>query len=144
MIDYSTYCQIRSLYEQRQLSVRQISRRLKLNKKTIRKWLTQEFVQPQRPQRTSKLDPYKERIKSWVEQDDLSAQQVLQRLAEQGFTGRYTIVRAYVRLVRPKPVKAYLTLQFAPGECMQVDWGSWGHIPIGSTRRQLSFFAFPT
>lgn len=141
MIDYPTYCQIRSLYEQSQLSVRQISRRLKLNKKTVRKWLAQEFVQPKRPQRASKLDPYKERIKSWVAQNDLSAQQVFQRLQEQGFTGRYTIVGAYVRLVRPKPLKAYLTLRFDPGECMQVDWGSWGHIPIGSARRQLSFFA---
>ncbi|MGY8800305.1 MAG: IS21 family transposase [Longimicrobiales bacterium] len=141
MIDYGVYCQIRSLHEQQKLSVRQISRRLKLDKKTVRKWLVQPFVAPKRPGRASKLDPYKERIKSWVEQDDLSAQQVLQRLESQGFTGRYSIVRDYVRLVRPKPLKAYLTLRFAPGECMQVDWGSWGHIPVGSTRRQLSFFA---
>jgi len=129
MIDYATYCQLRSMYQQQRLSVRQISRRLRLNKKTVRKWLTQEYVQSKRPGRSSKLDPYKERIKSWVEQDDLSAQQVLQRLRDQGFQGRYTIVREYVRLARPRPIKAYLTLQFAPGECMQVDWGSWGHIP---------------
>ena len=141
MIDYVTYSQIRSLHGPGGLSVRQISRRLKLDKKTIRKWLTQEFSAPKRPGRTSKLDSYKERIKAWVERDDLSARQVFQRLEEQGFQGRYTIVAAYVRLVRPKAVKAYLTLQFAPAECMQVDWGSWGHIPIGSTRRQLSFFA---
>jgi hypothetical protein len=45
-----------------------------------------------------------------------------------------------VRRVRPKPVKAFLSLHFCPGECLQVDWGSWGFIPIGSTRRRLSFF----
>ena len=141
MIDYATYCQIRSLYREKQLSVRQISRRLKLSKKTVRKWLTQEFHKPERPGRTSKLDPHKEQIKSWLEQDDLTARQVWQRLQGQGFEGRYTIVKDYVRLVRPKPPGAFLTLQFAPGECMQVDWGSWGCIDIGSTRRQLSFFA---
>lgn len=141
MIDYATYCQIRSLYREKKLSVRQICRRLKLDKKTVKKWISQEFAQPQRPGRTSKLDSYKEQIKSWLEQDDLTGQQVLQRLQAQGFEGRYTIVREYVKRVRPKPAQVYLTLQFAPGECMQVDWGSWGHIDVGSTRRQLSFFA---
>jgi transposase len=141
MIDYATYCQIRSLYREKKFTVRQISRRLKLSKKTVRKWIGQEWVIPERPARTSKLDPHKEQIKSWLEQDDLSAQQVWQRLQGQGFAGRYTIVKDYVRLVRPKPPGVFLTLQFAPGECMQVDWGSWGCIDIGSTRRQLSFFA---
>lgn len=141
MIGYATYCQIRSLYQENKLSVRQICRRLKLDKKTVRKWITQDFIKPERPERTSKLDSYKDRIKSWLEQDGLSAQQVLQRLQAEGFDGRYTIVREYVNLVRPKSPRVFLTLQFAPGECMQVDWGSWGHIDIGSTRRQLSFFA---
>lgn len=141
MIDYATYCQIRSLAREQKLGVRQICRRLKLDKKTVKKWLVQEFTQPTRPGRTSQLDPYKEQIKSWLAQDDFSAQQVLQRLQAQGFQGHYTIVRGYVNLVRPKPPHVYLTLQFAPGECMQVDWGSWGRIDIGSTRRPLSFFA---
>jgi hypothetical protein len=34
----------------------------------------------------------------------------------------------------------YLTLSFAPGECAQVDGGSWNVIPVGNTRRRLSFF----
>jgi len=141
MINYATHCQIRFLYRDKQLSVRQIARRLKLDKKTVLKWIRQEFAKSPRPSRASKLDPFKDQIKSWLAQEDYSAQQVWQRLQAQGFTGRYSIVRDYVRLVRPKPPQAYLTLQFAPGECLQVDWGSWGHIEIGSTRRPLSFFA---
>jgi hypothetical protein len=35
---------------------------------------------------------------------------------------------------------AYLKLEFAPGECAQVDWGSFGSLTVGSTRRRLSFF----
>jgi hypothetical protein len=31
-------------------------------------------------------------------------------------------------------------LDFAAGECAQVDWGQSGSIPVGSTRRRLSFF----
>jgi transposase len=112
-----------------------------LDKKTVRYWLKHAYHPGTRPGRGSKLDPHKGRIKSWLENHDLSAQQVLQRLHADGVQVGYTIVREYVRLVRPKPVKAFLSLQFAPGECMQVDWGSWGTITVGGTRRRLSFFA---
>ncbi len=33
-----------------------------------------------------------------------------------------------------------MTLAFAPGECAQVDWGSYGSVAVGNTRRRLSFF----
>src|SRR5919204_217790 len=62
------------------------------------------------------------------------------RLREQGFTGGYSIVKAYVRTVRPKRQPAFLKLAFAPGECAQVDWGSFGSVPVGQTQRRLSFF----
>ena len=41
---------------------------------------------------------------------------------------------------RPAPTPAFLTLQFAPGECAQVDWGQAGVVSVGSPRRRLSFF----
>jgi transposase len=45
-----------------------------------------------------------------------------------------------VRQVRPPRTPAFLTLSFAPGECAQVDWGSWGTVAVGETRRRLSLF----
>jgi transposase len=45
-----------------------------------------------------------------------------------------------VRTVRPKRQPAFLTLAFAPGECAQVDWGSFGSVPVGQTHRRLSVF----
>jgi transposase len=140
VIDYAIYCQIRSLRQEQKLRVGQIAHQLQLDKKTVRYWLKHDYNQPRRPQRGSKLDPHKARIKGWLETHDLSAQQVFQRLQADGVQVGYTIVRAYVRLVRPRPVKAFLSLHFAPGECLQVDWGSWGTIAIGSTHRRLSFF----
>ncbi len=140
MIDYTTYCQIRSLRQEQKLRVGQIAHRLQLDKKTVRYGLQHDYHPPRRPQRTSKLDPYKPRIKAWLETYDWTAQQVRQRLQAEGLSAGYTIVREYVQLVRPKPVKAFLSLHFCPGECLQVDWGSWGTIPVGSTRRRLSFF----
>jgi hypothetical protein len=37
-------------------------------------------------------------------------------------------------------VEPFLKLSFAPGECAQVDWGSYGSVNVGSTSRKLSFF----
>jgi len=140
MIDYLIYCQIRSLHQEQQLTAGQIARQLQLDKKTVRYWLRHAYRQPKRPGRSSKLDPHKPHIKAWLEEHDYTAQQILQKLRAQNVQVGYTIVREYVRSVRPKPVRAFLTLSFCPGECLQVDWGSCGFIQIGSTRRRLSFF----
>ena len=140
MIDYLTYCQIRSLHQDEKLTAGQIARKLQLDKKTVRHWLRHPYHEHKRPNRSSKIEPYKPRIQAWLQQHDYTAQQMLQKLRAEGVQVGYTIVREYVVSIRPSPVQAYLTLNFCPGECMQVDWGSWGFIPIGSTRRRLSFF----
>jgi transposase len=75
-----------------------------------------------------------------LEKYPYSAAQVLQRLREQGFEGGYSIVKAYVHTIRPQRQPAFLKLAFAPGECAQVDWGSFGSVPVGQTSRRLSFF----
>jgi transposase len=61
-------------------------------------------------------------------------------LKEGGYAGGYSILKAYVQHVRPTAAPAFLTLHFAPGQSAQVDWGSAGVLPVGHTRRQLSFF----
>jgi transposase len=141
MIDYQTYCQIRHLLTEKKLGLRQIARELKLGLNTVRKWARRESFKPAAiPQRPSKLDPFKGDIVRLLEQHAYSAQQILQQLKERGFQGRYTIIKDFVRQVRPKPRPAFLTLHFAPGECAQVDWGCAGSVPVGSTQRRLSFF----
>jgi len=141
MIDYQIYCQIRHLFLEEHLGLRQIARQLKLGLNTVRKWAHREsFKRAALPPRASKLDPFKGEIVRLLQQHDYSAQQILQRVQEQGYAGRYTILRAFVRQVRPKPRPAFLTLHFEPGQCAQVDWGFAGWVPVGSTRRRLSFF----
>ena len=140
MIDYALYCQIRSLREVEKLQVSQIASQLQLDKKTVRYWLAHDFHQAQRPNRASKLDPYKPRIKAWLAQHEFTAQQILQKLRADGLNVGYSIVRDYVKEVRPRSPKAFLSLNFSPGEAMQVDWGSWGTISVGGTHRRLSFF----
>ena len=141
MIDYQTYCQIRQLFTEKKLSFRQIARELKLHWQTIRKWAKREsFQKALAPKRPSKLDSFKGEIVRLLERFDYSAQQIFQQIKEGGYTGRYSIVKKFVRQVRPSSKPAFLTLHFQPGECAQVDWGCAGSVPVGSTRRRLSFF----
>lgn len=141
MIDYPTFCQIKDLHQRQGLNVEQIAQALKLHRHTVTKWLAEPHYRAARqPARSSKLDPYKGDIVRWLDAHPLSAVQVFQRLGEQGYTGGYGIVKAYVRKIRPRRKPAFLKLAFAPGECAQVDWGSYGSLAVGSTRRRLSFF----
>ena len=42
MIDYQTYCQIRHLFTEKKLGLRQIARELKLGLNTVRTWAQRE------------------------------------------------------------------------------------------------------
>jgi len=141
MIDYETYCKIKDHHDRQQLTIAQTARALDLDADTVAKWVgCAQFHARQSPPRSSRLDPFKARIVRLLESHPYSAQQIFQRLREEGFAGGYGIVNMYVRKVRPVRRPAFLKLSFAPGECAQVDWGEYGSIGVGSTRRRLSFF----
>ncbi len=142
MIDYETYCKIRNLCDVDGLSIRKISLELGLSFRTVAKWAAAKSYHPRRNgARDSKLDPYKAEIVRMLERHAYSGQQVFQRLRDAGYSGGRTILNEYIAKVRPRPKTAHLTLNFAPGECAQVDWGEFGSVPVGRTRRRLSFFA---
>ncbi len=129
------------MYKEEGLKAGQIATKLELDSRTVRKWMKRDTFQLRLPGlRPSKLDPYKDEIIGMLERHPYSAKQIFQKITDQGFDGGYTIVKDYVRKIRPKHKKPYLKLAFAPGECAQVDWGSYKSVAVGSTRRRLSFF----
>jgi transposase len=141
VIDYHTFHQIHHLHKVEHLNQAQIAAELQLDEGTGSKWLQSEPYRPcQMPKRPSKLDPFKGTILRMLERHPYSSAQRLPRLKEQGYAGSYSILKAFVHHVRPAPTPAFLTLQFAPGECAQADWGQAGVVSGGSTRRRLSFF----
>jgi transposase len=141
MIDYETFCKIKQYHNQEHLRITQIARALGLHPRTVAHWLsTPHYQRRQSAPRASKLDPFKPQIVRLLETHPYSARQIFQRLQEEGFHGGYSIVKDYVHKVRPTRRPAFLTLAFAPGEAAQVDWGEYGTVPVGSTRRKLSFF----
>ncbi len=139
MIDYATWCAIRDGVAQH-LSAGQLAEFLELDIKTVRHWIGRAYVPRTKTPRPSKLDPFKGQIVGWLDAHPLSSQQVFQRLRDAGYTGGLSIVKDYVHTIRPRRREAFLTLAFAPGEAAQVDWGEYGTIAVGTTRRRLSFF----
>lgn len=141
MIDYETYVRIRNYFTRDYLKYSQIANELGLDQRTVAIWANEKKYRARKTTpRKSKLDPFKNNIIQMLEKHPYTARQIYQRIKEDGFEGRITIVEDYVRKIRPPKIKAYLKLAFAPGECAQVDWGSYGTVRVGSTTRRLSFF----
>jgi len=141
MITYETFARIIYLSDQKGLTPAQIAREIGHGERTVRKWLRDRQYHPRKPVvRKSKLDPFKDSVVRMLEAHPYTARQIFQRLGEEGYDGCYSVVKRFVKKIRPRREKAYLSLAFAPGECAQVDWGSFGSIGVGETRRRLSFF----
>lgn len=115
---------------------------LRLDKKTVAKYLADPAPQRKKVVRKSLLDPFRAEIGELLSRDSqASAAVILQRLQTKGFTGRITIVRSYLATIRPKYRRAYIRFETAPAEQCQIDWGSFGTIDYGNTARKLSCLA---
>jgi transposase len=91
---------------------------------------------------TSILDPYMDFVRLTLEQHPrLRATRLLQMIQARGYCGSVWPLRRFVRRIRPvSSHEAFFRLSTLPGEQGQVDWGSFGSIIIGNTRRSLSCF----
>ena len=131
MISYSVFCQLRELADHKHLTVAQIADELKMDPRTVALWVARPtYQQRQGVKLPSKLDPFKGPIVAMLERHPYTAQQVLQEIKPKGYRGAYSILKAFIRLVRPVHKPAFLMLEFAAGECAQVDWGSYGSITV--------------
>ena len=88
------------------------------------------------------LDPYRDFVRATLEQHPrLRATRLLQMIQSRGYAGSVWPLRRFVRAVRPGGAhEAFFRLSMLAGEQGQVDWGSFGSIAIGNTRRWLSCF----
>jgi transposase len=117
MIDYETYCRILDALQRQRLNYTQAAQALGLHRQTVAAWGQRaQYRARVQPRRRSKLDAFKKQVVAWLEADPYSAMQIVQRLRECGYQGGITIVRDFVRQVRPPAREAFLTLSFAPGE----------------------------
>lgn len=142
MLDMEEFLVLRDLFNQG-WSISEIARETGHSRVTVRKYLhSQVPPKPEkRSKRPSKLDDYKEYIDQRLQDYPLTAARIYREIQEQGFTGKYTIVKDYVREARPKVgVPAVYRYETKPGVQAQVDWAECGYIDIDGSRRKLYCF----
>ena len=143
-MNVALWAEIRRLAEIEHLSGRRIARRLHCARHTVATAL--ELPQPPATvasQRASVLDPYLEQIQSLLSKyPDLSAVRIREEIARgpQGYTGSASLLRRYLRQIRPAGGRVYQEVHYDPAQAMQVDWGECGTVQVGNTRRKVSVF----
>ena len=108
----SQWAEIRRLAEVEGLSQRQIAERLHCCWRTVKKALAMEQPpnETSRPRRGSILDPYKPKIDALIAKYPvLSAARVLEEIRKgaDGYTGQISVVRGYLRQIRPARGRIY-------------------------------------
>jgi len=137
------WAEIKRLHQVEQCSISEISRRVRMDRKTVRKALQAEQlpVRQMRQNLPSKLDAYKsyilDRLKTYPQ---LPATVLYEEITRNGYTGKLRILWQYVASIRQKKREAFLRIETLPGEYAQVDWAHCGTVQIGSAARVLSCF----
>ena len=157
MLDVALLSVIRRWHLREGVSIREIARRTKLSRNTIRKHLANGELEPKYPKRKSpsKLDAYAEVLASWLERESTRGRKQRQNLKQLyadlvalGYRGSYDRVAAFARAWRAHRQEVartnrgpYVPLVFAPGEAFQFDWSEdWA--VIGGEHQKLAVAQF--
>lgn len=131
-----TIRKIRQAHFREGKGIREISRDLNLSRNTVRN-IIRSGITDQKYERTAqphpKLGTFIERLSEMLQKDSdkparhrRSAQLLFEQLQREGYEGGYDAVRRYVgikkRAIGTGLVKAYVPLEYAPGDAFQFDW----------------------
>lgn len=73
--------------------------------------------------RPSKLDPYRAKIQYLVDEEHLSGVRILEKIKDLGYKGGYSILKDYIRIIRPKRSRGPTApIEHPPGHEAQMDW----------------------
>ena len=103
MLKMEDFFLIRDLHHQG-LTISQIARETGFNRRTVRRHLAADVppMPQKRARRPSKLDDYREYIRDRIADHPLSAARIHREIRDMGFDGKYTIVKDYIRAIRPR------------------------------------------
>ena len=128
-------------------SIQDIAITLGLARNTVRKYLRHPELSSMphpRPNRRSKLDPFKEQIKQWMNEDHCyNCEAMLPRLLALGYTGSLSVLKAFVHPLRPPAGGHYPVVRYEtePGKQVQFDWGEFTYEQEGVPRKLYGFTA---
>ena len=113
-----------------------------VDRKTARKYiLTTSPPRYERAGRGSKLDPFKDYIRSELEKNPYSAPKMMRKIREKGYAGGISILKDFMLPIKDASrVVAEIRFETEPGEQSQVDWIDFGIREVDGARVHL--FAF--
>ena len=134
MLSAEVQAKILALYYGSHWKIRAIAKELGVDRKSVRAIVSRRTVglKPTARVRASILDPFKSQVLELLQKEPrITHTAALVRLREQGYLGGMTVLRDFINTNRKVPIprrEAFLRLEFAPGECAQVDWGEFGDV----------------
>ena len=140
MIAPETVAEIRRLFYAEHWKVGTIAAALDLHADTVKHAL--HVVLPvTRTPAPRVLEPYETFVHETLQRHPrLRATRLLEMLRDRGFTGSVHQLRRAVKTLRPATREAFFRLTTLSGEQAQVDWASFGKVPVGRAPRALSCF----
>lgn len=112
--------------------VKQIARRLKISKNTVKKYLRSSDPPAfQSREYTKKSDPYMGEIKAMIKKGFIGTR-IYEELIALGFTGSLSTVERVINMIRKEKDrrdKVTTRVETPPGRQMQYDWKEWG-LPV--------------
>jgi transposase len=149
MVDEATRNRILARWQAR-TSGRAIAQELGVSRSTVRDVLRQFWAgrsgeePPPRAARPSKLDAWQPTIASLLARyPEITAVRVYEELLAQGFTGRYTIVREKLRVLRPPAARPpVIRFETGPGVQAQMDYSTYTLDFTVEGRRRVHLFGY--
>jgi len=142
MLPEGEFHMLRDLHRQG-LSISEIARQTGYNRRTVSKYVKAEAPPTTRKPsiKPSKLDAYKDYIIQRLNCGPLTASRIYREIQDMGFTGKYTILKDFIRKVRPPSgVPAVYRFETEPGKQAQADWAECGRIEIDGKIQKLYCF----
>ena len=141
MVGVEQWAEIRRLHRVDGVSIREISKRTGLHRKTIRRALAAgEPPKYSRSRGGSKLDPFRGWICEQLAADPrIQSQRLREMASELGYRGGKSIFDDFVREVRPRFLapRTFQRTIYRPGELVQCDlWEPSERIPVGHGQRR--------
>lgn len=123
---------IRSLHHEGH-SIKAIARFTGRSRNTVRRVLRESAPAPfKKPERHSRLDPFKAYLRERWESCGLSAVRLLPEIQAMGYTGSIITLRRYLHLLKPERErlrKVTVRFETPPGKQAQADWAYCGRFP---------------
>ena len=130
---------------QGKVNISALSKKTGYDRKTIRKYRSKprDYSHQYRHLKAGKLDPFKGYLQSRIEQFPfLSSIRLLEEIRSQGYDGGYTIVKDYLRTIRPKKtVIAEIRYETKPGVQAQVDWSDCTYLTFDGETKRINCFS---